>query len=59
MHGASRNCAGALRGGGEEDILRRSQTVDCWGMMLGQMIGINSRGIIALQKVQALPVDLR
>lgn len=39
------NPAGNPRGGSEKDILRRRQAVHRRGMMFGQMVGVEPRGI--------------
>lgn len=54
---AEAQAPGALRHGGEKDVLRRGQAVDGGRVVLGQVIGVKARGIEALDLEQALAVD--
>jgi hypothetical protein len=47
----------ALRHGGQEDVLRRGQAVNCGRVVLGQMVGVEARGVEALDLEQALAID--
>ena len=55
--GAEAQAPGALRHGGEKDVLRRGQAVDGGRVVLGQVIGVKARGIETLDLEQALAVD--
>jgi hypothetical protein len=54
---AEAQAASALRHGGKEDVLRRGQAVDGGRVVLGQMVGVEARGVEALDLDQALAID--